>query len=201
VVKFYSDFAGKDFLNLPISYPVNKVLEKAMGGLHITGKTNLEIREILYRMLEESPIERLASLIQILSVISISKDLEILSDFDLHKNTNPKQKDRMNKIIQHTMLNFKRNISLTEIAEIANLSKSAFCRYFKATTKKSYMDFLYDVRVEFACKLLLENNSTVMQVCYESGFNNPSAFSQIFKRVKGVSPNKYRNQNFITASD
>ncbi|TRX47325.1 AraC family transcriptional regulator [Fulvivirga sp. M361] len=197
VVKFYPDFAGEDFLRIPDAYPINKVLEEASGGLRIKGDTNRVISTILYKMLDQTSLEQIASLIQILSLISKSEDIYILSDFDLHKSSNPKEKDRMNKVIQHTMLNFKENISLTEIAEVANLSKSAFCRYFKNTVKKSYNEFLYDIRVEFAGKMLLESDLGITQICYESGFNNPSAFSQIFKRVKGISPNQYRKTNAI----
>ncbi|TSE08306.1 AraC family transcriptional regulator [Aquimarina algiphila] len=197
VLKFYPDFAGKDFLRIPDVYPINRVFEKASGGLHIEGKTNEIISNILHKMLDQSSLEQMASLIQILSLISKSEEVEVLSNFDLHKSSNPKEKDRMNKIIQHTMLNFTKNISLDEISNVANLSKSAFCRYFKNAVKKSYSEFLYEVRVEFACKMLLESNVTIMQICYESGFNNPSAFSQIFKRAKGVTPNQYRKSNMI----
>jgi len=198
ILKFYPDFAGKDFLQMPYCYPINKVLEKASGGLHITGDTNTAISAILFKMLDQSPLEQIASLIQILNLISKSDQVAILSNFDLHKSSNPKEKDRMNKIIQHTMLNFKKSISLDEISNVANLSKSAFCRYFKNTVKKSYNDFLYEVRVEFASRMLLETDIGIMQICYESGFNNPSAFSQIFKKVKGMTPNQYRKSNIIT---
>ncbi len=201
VVKFYPDFAGKDFIKIPDVSPIKKVIDEAQGGLRIRGEASRMIRKIMHGMLTESPLDQIVSLIQVLNLISKGDDVSILSNFDYHKSSNPKEKDRMNKIIQHTMLNFKRNIPLSEIASIANLSKSAFCRYFKNTVKKSYNDFLYDIRVEFAIKLLMETDMGITQICYESGFNNPSAFSQIFKRVKGVSPNKYRNQNFISASD
>ncbi|MDN5216919.1 AraC family transcriptional regulator [Fulvivirgaceae bacterium BMA12] len=197
VVKFYPDFAGKDFLRIPDVYPIIKVLEEASGGLRIKGATNKAIGKILFKMLEQSPLEQIASLIQILSLISKSEDISVLSDFDHHKSSNPKEKDRMNRIIQHTMLNFKENITLAEIADVANLSKSAFCRYFKNTVKQSYNEFLYNIRVEFACKMLLESDFGITQIAYESGFNNPSAFSQIFKRVKGISPHQYRKTNAI----
>lgn len=197
VVKFYPDFAGKDFLRIPDAYPIKKVLKEASGGLRIKGGTNKAIGKILHKMLDQCPLEQIASLIQVLSIISKSEDIYVLSDFDHHKSSNPKEKDRMNRIIQHTMLNFKENISLAEIADVANLSKSAFCRYFKNTVKKSYNEFLYDIRVEFACKMLLESDLGITQISYESGFNNPSAFSQIFKRVKGMTPHQYRKLNTI----
>jgi AraC-like DNA-binding protein/quercetin dioxygenase-like cupin family protein len=197
VVKFHADFAGTDFLNLPESSSLLKVIKEASGGLRIKGETRKIIRGILYQMLDQSPIEQVLSLLQIFNEISKSEQVFVLSEFDLHKSSNPKEKDRMNRIIQYTMLHFKRNISLEEISSVANLSKSAFCRYFKNTVKKNYNDFVYDIRVEYASKLLLEKEMGIMQVGYESGFNNPSSFSQIFKRVTGISPNQYRKKNKI----
>ena len=198
VVKFCSDFAGKDFLKLPEAYGISKTFKDASGGLRITGETNKIIGVILNEMLEQSPLEQILSLMKILNLMFITEDKYILSNFDFHKSTNPKEKDRMNKIIKHTTLHFRRNIPLEEIAGVASLSKSAFCRYFKNSVKKSYLDFLYEIRVEYACKLLLEDHLGMTQICYESGFNNPSSFSQIFKRNKGVSPNKYRKTNSIS---
>jgi len=197
VIKFYPDFAGKDFIAIPEAYLIKKVLDEASGGLRIKGEASKAIRKVMKNMFQQNSLEQIVSLIQILNFISKGDKVSVLSNFDYHKSTNPKDKNRMNKIIQYTMLNFKTKIALSEIANIANLSKSAFCRYFKNTVKKSYNDFLYDLRVEFACKLLMESDNGITQICYESGFNNPSAFSQIFKRIKGVSPNQYRKANKI----
>jgi len=200
VVKFCSDFAGKDFLKIPEARGILKTLNDASGGLRIIGKTNQAIGNILVKMLKQSPLEQVMALMQILNLMSKTEEKGVLSNYDLHQSTNPKEKDRINRIIKHSTLNFKRTIPLEEIAGIANLSKSAFCRYFKHTVRKSYIEFLYDIRVEYACKLLLEGDLGMTQICYESGFNNPSSFSQIFKRIKGISPNKYRKQNLLIAS-
>lgn len=195
VIKFHRHFAGYDFIKLPEAHPIVSVMNDASGGLRVRGETRKIIRNLMFDMLEQSPVEQIISLMNILNEIYKSDHISVLSRFDQHKSSNPKEKDRMNRIIQHTMMHFKRTISLEEIANVANLSKSAFCRYFKNAVKKSYNEFIYDIRVEYACKLLLEKDMGIMQVCYESGFNNPSAFSQIFKRVTGISPNQYRKLN------
>lgn len=197
VVKFCPDFAGKDFLNLPEAYGILKTIQDASGGLRITGKANELIKGILIGMLNQSPLEQILSLVQILNIMSKTDEKFVLSNYDLHKSNNAKEKDRMNRIIKHTTLHFRRNIPLEEIANVANLSKSAFCRYFKKTVKKSYLEFLYEIRVEYACKLLLEDNMGMTQICYDSGFNNPSSFSQRFKKIKNITPYEYRKENSI----
>jgi len=194
VIKFDVDFAGKDFFSLQEAKAIKNVLEEAGGGLRIKGSTNRAICGMMQNIIQQSPLEKIISLIQILNVISKFQDVHILSSYDFHKSKNVKEKDRMNKIVQYTMLQFKQNITLEEISQVANLSKSGFCRYFKNSIKKSYMEFLYEIRVQYACQLMLEKDLGIKQISYEAGFNNPSAFSQIFKRLKGVPPNKYRKE-------
>ena len=195
VIKFDIDFAGKDFFLLQEALAIKNVLEEAGGGLRIKGATNRVISDLMQDMIQQSPLEQIISLIQILNVISKFQDVHVLSSYDFHKSKNVKEKDRMNKIVQYTMLHFKQNITLEEISQVANLSKSGFCRYFKTSMRKSYTDFLYEIRVQYACKLILGKELGIKQISYEAGFNNPSAFSQIFKRLKGVPPNTYRKEN------
>ena len=195
VIKFDIDFAGRDFFLLQEAIAVKNMLTEAGGGLRIDESENRVICDMMHNMIQQSPLEQIISLIQILNVITKSKDVHILSSYDFHKFKNVKEKNRMNKIIQYTMLQFKQDINLEEISQVANLSRSGFCRYFKKSMKKSYTEFLYEIRVQYACKLILENELGMKQISYEAGFNNPSAFSQIFKRLKGVPPNKYRIKN------
>ena len=196
VVKFDVNFAGRDFFFLQEAGGIKNILAEAGGGLSIKeGPTNRVIRGMMQDMIQQSPLEQIISLIQILNVFSKLQDVQVLSSYDFHKSKNEKEKDRMNKIVQYTMLQFKQNITLEDISQVASLSKSGFCRYFKQTTKKNYMEFLYEVRVQYACKLMLEKDLGIKQISYEAGFNNPSTFSQIFKRLKGVTPNKYRKEN------
>jgi len=103
VVKFNSDFAGSDFLRLQESHSILKVINDANGGIKIRGESKKIIKNILKEMLKQSPIEQILSLLQILNLIAKSETKTVLSQFDLHRSSNPKDKDRMNKIIQHTI--------------------------------------------------------------------------------------------------
>ena len=98
---------------------------------------------------------------------------------------------RMNEILNFTFKEGNRKIYLREVAEIANLSTEAFCRYFKLHTLKTYTTFLNEVRVSNACKLLLNPGVSIQEVCYQSGFQNISNFNRIFKRITGKAPSNY----------
>ena len=85
-------------------------------------------------------------------------------------------------------------ISDEEIAEVANLSSNSFCRYFKNRTRKHFSHFLNEIRVEYACKLIKENQFQVTQVCYEAGFNNFPNFNNAFKKITGKTPLQYSKE-------
>jgi transcriptional regulator GlxA family with amidase domain len=104
------------------------------------------------------------------------------------------EEGRMNTILEFTFRESRRRIYLDEVARLANLSVEAFCRYFKLHTRKTYVNFLNEVRISHACRLLIQGNFTVERVCYETGFNNVSNFNRIFKRVTGKTPLAYRSQ-------
>src|SRR5699024_3467581 len=86
----------------------------------------------------------------------------------LEENNNP----RTNKIFEYIMNNFSKPISLDEISEVANMTRTSFCRYFKKYTRKTFTQFLNELRIGYACRLLQENKLTVAQICYTCGFNN-----------------------------
>jgi AraC-like DNA-binding protein len=101
-------------------------------------------------------------------------------------------------VYDYSFTNFKRKIELDEIAAIAGISPNSFCRYFKARTKKTYSQFIIEIKVGYACKLLIDNKYSVKQICYESGFNNFASFHKYFKQITNKSPLDYKKE-FITA--
>jgi len=106
----------------------------------------------------------------------------------------------MEMIFQYVIRKFPNKIHLEEIASLVNLTPPSFCRFFKSRTTKVFSDFVNEVRIGNACKMLIENKYTISQVCYLSGFNYLSNFNRQFKRIKGTTPSefqqKYKNYNF-----
>jgi transcriptional regulator GlxA family with amidase domain len=102
----------------------------------------------------------------------------------------------MQTVFEHVMTNYQKNINLDEIASIANMTKNAFCRYFKVRTNKSFFQFLIEVRIEHASKLLANNSElSVLEIAELCGFNNISNFNRKFKELKQTSPLQYRKLN------
>ena len=127
-------------------------------------------------------------------------DITLLSSSTFQNSYNKSETERLNDIYNYTMSNFKQKISLEEIASISCLSVNSFCRYFKSQTRKTYSQFLIEIRIGHACKLLIENRLTVSKICVESGFNNFSNFNRYFKIISGLSPLEYK-KSFSKQSD
>ena len=99
--------------------------------------------------------------------------------------------ERINKVFEFVANNFKKNILLDEVAEVASMSKTAFCRYFKLRSLKTFLEYLNEVRINYACKLLIEGHMSISEISYECGFNSPSYFNRQFKVVKEMTPKEY----------
>lgn len=194
VAHFCENFWGEQFLQLPENTNIKNVLEKARRGIQITGKTRQRVAELMDRLLQSEGAERIIYLMEALQTIANCKQLDNLSSIGFKHDFVEAENDRINAIYEYSLANFKRKIQLEEIASVANISPNSFCRYFKSRTRKTYSQFLIEIRVGHACKLLIENKLSIKQLCYESGFNNFACFHKYFKEITGKSPLKYQKE-------
>jgi AraC-like DNA-binding protein len=194
VAHFSENFWGTQFLQLPENAAIRGILEKSKRGLQITGKTRQKVGELLEQLLFTDSTTRIILLMEALNTIAECKNLVPLSSIGFKYEMVENDKDRINAIYEYSLKNFKRTIQLEEIANVANISPNSFCRYFKSKTRKTYSQFLIEIRVGHACKLLIENNMSIKQLCYESGFNNFTSFHKYFKQITSKSPLTYQKE-------
>ena len=194
VIHFFDDFWGEKFLNLPENKPLKAILFEAKRGLQVSGNSTKLIGEIMDAILHSEGPKRILLLIEALIEIGNCADTCQLSSIGFSLNFEESDKDRINLIYDYTFAHFKNKIQLAEIAAIANMSPNSFCRYFKSRTKKTYSQFINEIRIGYACKLLIENKISVKQICFESGFNNFSSFHEFFKNITGKSPLNYQHE-------
>jgi AraC-like DNA-binding protein len=194
VCHFCENFWGEQFLQLPENLNIKTVLDKAKRGLQITGKTRTVVAEFLDVLLHTEGPHRIMLLTQALTAIADCKQPIALSSIGFKHDLLDAENDRINAIYDFSLKNFKRPIQLDEIASVANISPNSFCRYFKSKTRKTFSQFLIEVRVGHACKLLIENKMSIKQLCFESGFNNFTSFHKYFKLITGKSPLSYQKE-------
>lgn len=190
-IHFRQDFWGTSFLELPELKHVKELLIKARHGLKITGRTRELAGEKMEAILKAGQVQRIEYLLSMLDMIANSKDYTLLSSIGFVNSYNSISTDNINKIYTYTFNNFQNKITLKEVAAAANISPNSFCRYFKSRTLKTYWQFLLEVRIGYACKLLIENNISISQVGYTCGFNNLSNFNRQFKIITRKTPLQY----------
>ncbi|MEO8885684.1 MAG: AraC family transcriptional regulator [Mucilaginibacter sp.] len=196
VIHFFEDFWSSTFLNLPENKIIKHALEKAGRGIEISAKNEPQIGQLINQMAASEGPARIIYLMEVLALIGSISNPKLLSSIGFTFNFEEADKHRINLIYDYSFAHFKDKILLENIAEIASLTPNSFCRYFKAKTSKTYLQFVSEIRVGHACKLLIEDEISIKQICYESGFNNFSSFHSTFKAITGKTPLGYK-QNFM----
>lgn len=193
VVHFTPDFWGSRFLELSENKPIKSLLEKASRGLLLQGSLRTEVAGHIDALHHAEGPERIIGLIRtLLAICRAEEEVVMLSSMGYQNLLLDSENDRINDIYEYTFNNFNRKIYLDQVAGISGLVPNSFCRYFKSRTGKTYSRFLTEIRVGHACKLLMDENVNLKEVCYESGFMNFSCFHKRFKEITGQSPHHYR---------
>lgn len=194
VVHFDENFWGESFLNLPETRIIKSLLERAQRGLLVKGPCAGRVGEIIEKIHESDGIQRILALIECLAKIANSNSTTALCSLGFKYDFFESKNERLDAVYDFTLKNFKEKILLEEVADLAGLVPNSFCRYFKSRTGKTYSQFLIEIRVGYACKLIIENKINMKQLCFESGFQNFSCFHKNFKKITGKSPKQYQNQ-------
>ena len=138
--------------------------------------------------------QRIFLLLQCLHRISNSPAYITLTQNFSSANTNINP--AIEKIIDFSFKRYLTPVTLQQVAAVADMSIPTFCRFFKKNIKKTYFDFIQDLRISHACKLLTNTNKPVLEICYESGYNSWAHFSKQFKHVKEITPSQYRRRMY-----
>ncbi|MFN5020317.1 MAG: AraC family transcriptional regulator [bacterium] len=195
VLHFLPDFGGKDFLELPDMRNIKLLLKKAERGIQVEGKTRTEVGKIMRQMLTEKGPGKMILLLQALTLISNSRETKMILPIGFQPQINEQNEDRINDVYSFTMQHFNQKIHTKQIASVAHLSEHSFCRYFKSKTGKTYTNFLHEIRIKHACKLLIESKLSISQIINECGFVNYANFFRYFKMLTGKTPAEYQKLN------
>ena len=185
---------GENFWSLDEMKSLQQFLKNSSGGFRITGRKKKLLAEKLVSIVNAKGIDRLILFLEILKMFVSRKEMYPLAKPVIQRNIKSYDGSRLNKVIEFTFKEFQRPITLKEVAALANLTPEAFCKYFKTRTRKTYINFLNEIRVNHACRLLTEDKS-ISGICYDCGFMNLSNFNRIFKKIKQVSPGEWRKIN------
>ncbi len=194
VVYFKENFLGDSFWSLPAITPIKKLLELSKRGIKFKGKVKEVLKKEIQKLdAQKNSIGRIIDLLAILKIMAETKEYDVILNSDFTKYVSAYECERINNVYQFIIDNLTENPTLDEVADIANMSPTAFCRYFKSHTSKTYTQFLNDIKIDNACRLLIDNKLSISQICFETGFNNFTHFNDQFKKITGITPKQYQS--------
>jgi len=189
---------GSSFFDLPETQSLLPLLRKIESGSRILEHAE-KIKSLFLQLADQSHFERFMTFLEVMRLASTSKS-QPLSSFIHQKVYSDNEGVRMSNVMNYAITHFKEPIALEEIAALANMTPNAFCRYFKRRTRKTFFQFLLEIRLDAAARLLKNQpDLSVMATSEASGFNNLSHFNRKFREYKGMTPTQFRKEHLQSA--
>ena len=194
LIQFKEDFLGKDFFEIPEMKKIKELFERSKKGILFGSETKIKVGYKIEKLVEKKGFKKLLVFLEILNILSKTSDYTILNVDGYAVETELQDSSNLDIIYKHINTNFKEHISLDQIANVANMTVPAFCRYFKKVTGKTFTKLVNEYRVVHATKLLSESMMSITDISYECGFNNFSHFNKLFKEITGKNASGYRKE-------
>jgi AraC-like DNA-binding protein len=194
VIQFLINALGDTFFDHHELSDIRKLFLRGQQGILINGKDHSKISSLIKSVYNSSGFDRLILFLQTLNVFAKAESYTLLSSPGFICSVDASEYERINKIMSYLMDNYRKEFLLDEIADMVNLSKTSFCRYFKKRTHKTCNQFVNEIRIAHACKMLINSERSIAEICYSTGYNNISHFNRTFKEVTGLTAREYKKQ-------
>lgn len=188
---FNMESLGDGFFDITETVAIRNLINRANRSIKFHSEIAQTFGERIERLINITGFDRFLEILSILNELAKSNNYDYLTAMSNSSPPSDKESERINNVINYILNHYKEDIPLEAIAEVANYSKAAFCRFFKKRTRKTFSEFLNEVRISQACKLLRNSDLNISQICYESGYNNVSNFNRQFKKLTGTTPKSY----------
>lgn len=195
VIHFGTGIFDTSFGDLPEMEMVRKLFEKAKRGIKFYGDSAIELGNKIKEIEKTKGAKRLMLFLELLIGMGESEEAKELSSVGFVDSYQSESEKRMVKVYEYIMNNFTKKIKLKAVSEIANMAPTAFCRYFKTRTGKTYVQFLNEIRLGYVRKLLIKNDYSIQMAAMEAGYQNLSNFNTQFKRYTGETPSAYMKKH------
>lgn len=193
VIQFSKEFIAP-FLGLNESLLIKDMLNTSVRGIRF--EPDAELVSKIIALTETNGVDKILKLISILDDLSKKQPILIASN-SFHNVVSKKNEIRINKVCLYIQNNFHTKISLKEVADLIYLTESNFCKFFKKATGKTYSDYLNELRINEACRLLVQTEKSINQISFECGFETLSYFNRVFLSKKEMTPSIFRKSETI----
>lgn len=188
---FQEESLGNGFFNLEELADIRRLIERSGRGIQFSKRVAESAGQRILQIPDRQGFTRFIEILQVLHELATAEEYSYLATVNTHSPLSDHESEKINDVINYILQNYSEDIKLADVATIANYSQAAFCHFFKQHTRKTFIQFLIEVRVSKACKMLRSSDLNVSQICYDSGFNNVSNFNRHFKKITGLSPTAY----------
>ena len=194
IVQFEENFMQDSFDHYPQFHQIRLLLEESKRGVLLHTAGSGPVCGMMSGFPGLKGFGQIAGLLDLLQELSVSVQRKMLASPFYYEKFPAVGNKRIDKIISFINSNYTRSLKLDEIAEMANMNSSAFCRFFKEVTERTFLQYVTDMRIGYACKLLTIGDMEVSQIAVECGFDSISHFNRTFKQLTKLTPTQYRNQ-------
>lgn len=193
-IQFQTNILSEQTLNRKASLPIKDLLEKSKMGILFSAETTQNITDRIVKLSDVTGFDSFLDFLSILYDLSISRNQMTLSSPSYVDQFDTSKSRRIKMVNQFLIENLHTPIRINDVAEMVNMSPSAFSHFFKKRTQRAFSDYLLDIRIGHAARILIETEKNISEICFESGFNNISNFNRSFKKLKGCTPREFRSQ-------
>ncbi len=191
-IQFHKDLFDDKLLKKNQLSFIRNMLERSQRGILFSRSTILRLKTRIMELNQKSGFDSVLELLSILHDLSISRNMQTLSDAAFNNEKSHYNSRRIEKVFEHMNTFFNREISLAEVAKIANMPEASFSRFIKKRTGITFIDSLNEIRLGHASRMLIDTTQTIAEIAYKCGFNNISHFNRIFKKKKVCTPKEFR---------
>ena len=192
-IQFSADLFPESLLSKTQFASIRSMLERSSLGLSFPMETILDVYSTLNGLVGmQEPFYQYMQFLVLMYKLSLSENAKVLASNSFAQSETGEESDRVKKVKRYIYDHFTEDVSLTAMSELAEMSPSAFSRFFKSQTGSTLSDYIIDIRLGNAAHLLVDTSKSVSDICNECGFNNQSNFNRIFKAKRGVTPRDFR---------
>lgn len=196
VVQFDASFLGPNFMKLSGAQHIEKLLQSSNLGICIINDTRDILSQKMVTLQHMDTFGKVLTLLEMLDILAKSKDYYFLASPGFKPYLNASDCQKMNKIYAYVYQHINGKLDIVQIADLLNMSISAFCHYFKKRTQKTFTQFVNEIRIGNAKRLLIESDKSISEIGYECGYNSISNFNKQFSTITGLAPRAFRERYF-----
>ena len=194
-IQFQKELLPASFQNKNLFLPIKEMLERSMRGIVFSKETIAILAPRIKMLMNENGFNSYLEFMSILHNMAISDDQKVLCSQTFSPELDMFKSRRIILACDYINKNYQNKIMIEDLAKLIGMTNSSFCHFFKKRTRKSFVDYLNEVRIGHASVQLIDNTKTISEVCYNCGFNNVSNFNRIFRTKKNLTPSEFRKFN------